>query len=62
MYVNEIQHMHVDFATIPPPYMWVLVPHEGERDGTLPIGVRYRSREMGLGRGTYHDIIERNGV
>ena len=64
MYVYKMKytHMHVDFATIPPPYMWVLVPHEGERDGTLPIGVRYRSREMGLGRGTCHDIIEGNGV
>jgi len=41
--------MHVDFATIPPPYLWVLVPHEGGRDGTLPIGVRYRCREMVLG-------------
>ena len=54
-------HMHVDFATIPPPYLWVLVPHEEERDVTLLIGVRYRCREMVLG-GTCHDIIEEIGV
>ena len=50
-------HMHVDFTTIPPPCLWVLLPHEGGRDGTLPIGVRYRCRGMVLG-GTCHDIIE----
>ena len=31
--------MLVDFATIPPPCLWVQVPHEGGRDGALPIGV-----------------------
>ena len=48
MYRKWNTHMHVDFATIPPPYLWVLVPHEGG-DGTLPIGVRHRCREMVLG-------------
>ena len=46
----KYNHMLVNFATIPPPCLWVLIPHEGGRDGTLPIGVRYRSKKMGLGR------------
>ena len=51
--------MHVDFATIPPTIL--VGTMKGGRDGTLPIGVRYRCRELVLG-GTCHDIIEEIGV
>ena len=49
MYMVKYTHMHVDFFTIPPPYLLVQVLHEGERDGDLTYGVRYRCREMVLG-------------
>ena len=51
--------MHVDFAIIPPPYSWILVPHEGERDGTLPIGVRHSCREMVLGGALVKILLKR---
>jgi len=42
-------HMHVDFVTIPPLYLWVQVLHDGGRDGNLAYRYKYRRRGMVLG-------------
>ena len=40
VYGFKYTHMHVDFFTIPPPYLFVQVLHEGKRDENLT----YRSK------------------